>query len=137
MATTVWLDEATRDRLVELKAHYGVTSIGAVIRKLSERPGATATQLYDAHRKEVDAICKRHGIRRLIAFGSRARGDAAVDSDLDLVATMHPGPWLGKLGRVQAELEQALGCPIDLIEMPTHRPRMMHAIKRDGVVLVE
>lgn len=28
----------------------------------------------------------RHGVRKLVAFGSRARGDARPDSDLDLAA---------------------------------------------------
>src|SRR5665647_3884237 len=44
-----------------------------------------------AHRQEVrEAIARRHG-RDPFVFGSTARGEDTVDSDLDLMVTFDPG----------------------------------------------
>jgi predicted nucleotidyltransferase len=58
----------------------------------------------------------RHGIARVEVFGSVARGEALPGSDLDLMVTFRPGvqPGLDFFG-MQDELEEILGCPVDLL----------------------
>lgn len=60
---------------------------------------------------ELAAICERHHVRRLALFGSRARGDARPDSDLDLLVEFQPGarPNLLDLGMLEQELSQGMG----------------------------
>src|SRR5690348_9738107 len=41
------------------------------------------------------AICDKYGIAELKVFGSRARGQAAPDSDIDILYTLRPGQRLG------------------------------------------
>jgi predicted nucleotidyltransferase len=135
MATTVWLDEPSRDELVRLKAFYGVTSLGAVVRCLLNQPQETAKQLYRRRKRQVEAACKKFGVAQLIAFGSRARGDARPGGDLDIVVTFAKPIDFGQFLDVKEAIAQAFACPTDVIEPPTHRPRMMEAIERDGVVL--
>jgi predicted nucleotidyltransferase len=36
-------------------------------------------------RQALEALCRRHHIRRLALFGSRQRGNAREDSDVDLL----------------------------------------------------
>lgn len=66
---------------------------------------------------EIEAICKRHHVAELALFGSRAVGRARDDSDVDLLVAFEPGALVTfmTLGRIQAELEDLLGLPVDLV----------------------
>jgi hypothetical protein len=57
------------------------------------------------------ALCRRHAIRRLSLFGSRLKGRARPDSDVDLLVEFEPGrePGLLGLAGIEAELSKLLG----------------------------
>lgn len=60
---------------------------------------------------ELAALCGRYGVRRLSLFGSRARGSARADSDVDLLVEFEPGakPTLLDLASFEAELSARMG----------------------------
>ena len=63
------------------------------------------------------ALCQRHHICRLSLFGSRLKGSARPDSDVDLLVAFEPGlaPGLIGLAVIQAELSDLLdGRAVDL-----------------------
>ena len=134
-ATTVWLDRPTHKRLLETKAKLGTATLGATIRALLDTPQESATSIYARRKKWVDAACRKHGIRKLVAFGSRARGDAKPGSDLDLCIDLPADKGLFEFMHAQQALAQAFACPVDVIEFVPHRPRLMAEVKRDGVTL--
>lgn len=136
-ATTVWLDRATHARLVAAKQKFGVTSLGQVIQALLDAPQESARNLYQRRKKQVDAVCRKYGVLKLMAFGSRARGDAKPGSDLDLSAQLPPDKDLFDLMHLGEDLAQAFACSTDVIGWPTHRPRLMAQIIKDGIVLYE
>jgi predicted nucleotidyltransferase len=49
--------------------------------------------------------CRSHGIRRLSLFGSRAKGNAHPDSDIDLLVEFAPGEEPGLIGLAAMENE--------------------------------
>jgi predicted nucleotidyltransferase len=58
-------------------------------------------------------IAPQYGIDQVFLFGSQARGEAAPDSDVELVIEL--GEPLGfKRGRLCLEVESALGIPVDI-----------------------
>jgi predicted nucleotidyltransferase len=59
----------------------------------------------------LDALCRRHGIRRLSLFGSVLRGADRADSDVDLLVEFEPGstPGLLEMSRIEEELSALLG----------------------------
>ena len=65
---------------------------------------------------DLAPICQRHGIRRLAVFGSRLKGTARPDSDLDLLVEFEPDrvPGLLGLSGIELELTEALGVKVDL-----------------------
>lgn len=69
-------------------------------------PGAIA--------RTLAPFCRKHGITRLEVFGSVARGDATVGSDVDLIATFPEHPGL-EIVTIEEECEQLLGVPVHLL----------------------
>lgn len=64
----------------------------------------------------LEAICRRHGIRRLSLFGSVLGSGFANDSDVDVLVEFAPGrvPGLLGLSQIELELEGLLGRRVDL-----------------------
>ena len=65
-------------------------------------------------------LCRRYHVAKLELFGSRARGTARPDSDVDLLVTFEPGqtPGLEFFG-LALDLEALLGRPVDLFTRPS------------------
>ena len=56
-----------------------------------------------------------HGARNIRVFGSTARGEAHTGSDLDLLIMLEPGRSLLDLVAIKQELEDLLGCNVNVI----------------------
>ena len=87
-------------------------------------------RLEGANLQRVGDICDRYGVVELLVFGSRARGDAGPSSDIDLLYTLAPGRHLGfSVNRLEDELADAFGCPVDLVAK-----RALHHLMRGRVL---
>jgi predicted nucleotidyltransferase len=135
MGTTVWVDETTREGLRQVQERLGLPSVNATIQHLLERPAIDARTLFALHRDQIREILARHHLRYLVAFGSRARGDATLTSDLDLAVEAGPESDPLALLAAEAELETVLGLPVHLVERP--HARLEKVIEREGVAFVE
>ncbi|HEV7403756.1 MAG TPA: nucleotidyltransferase domain-containing protein [Chthoniobacteraceae bacterium] len=74
----------------------------------------------DALRERLRPFCLQHPVERLEVFGSVARGEASTESDVDLLVTFAPSARFGMFAflRLKEELENLLGCSVDLLERP-------------------
>ncbi len=63
----------------------------------------------------VKEVARRHGASRVRLFGSRAKGIAAPDSDLDLLVDLASGRDLFDLIEMKQEREAATGLRVDLV----------------------
>lgn len=132
MSTTIWVDRETRLALRRLQEAFGTGSANATIRRLIEQPSTDARTLFARHRDAIRAILRRRRLRRMVAFGSRARGDATAASDLDLAVEVAPGADPLAILAAEADLEQALGLRVNLVEVPN--PSLREVLRREGVV---
>jgi uncharacterized protein len=82
-----------------------------------------------ARREEILRIMARYGLRNVRLFGSRARGAARSDSDVDFLVDMPSGCSLLDVGRLVMDLQDALGCKVDVVE-----PEGLHWYIRDKVL---
>jgi predicted nucleotidyltransferase len=59
----------------------------------------------------LEALCRRHHIKKLSLFGSTLKGTARPDSDIDLLVEFEPGraPGLIALAGIEIELSELLG----------------------------
>ena len=80
-----------------------------------------------------EAELRQAGILRLSLFGSVARGNAEVDSDVDLAAELDPEASIGlfALGALERRLADLVGHKVDLLPEPVEKQRLRANIDRD------
>lgn len=84
---------------------------------------------------EVLRVARQHGATDVRVFGSRARGDAGPDSDLDLLVTLAGGRSLLDLVAIKQDLEECLGVRVDVVTPASVSPYMREAVLAEAVSL--
>lgn len=95
----------------------------------------TLSELLQEKREEILRLCARYGAQNIRIFGSVARGEAYEQSDLDFLVEMEPGRSLFDLGGLQYDLEQLLGCSVDLVTDQGLREQMRSRVQREAIPL--
>jgi uncharacterized protein len=88
-----------------------------------------------AQRETILSIARRHGVTSVKVFGSFARGDAKDDSDLDLLIQAGPRTSAFFPGGLLADLEEALGRSVDVVEEAGLHPLLRERILHEAVPL--
>jgi predicted nucleotidyltransferase len=86
-------------------------------------------------REEVLGIVAKHGARNAKVFGSSARGKAGPDSDLDLLIKLDPGRSLLDLIAIKQDLEDLLGCEVDVVTEAAISPYIREQVLKEAVSL--
>lgn len=74
--------------------------------------------------------------RLAVLFGSRARGEAGPESDVDVAFVPRVESMsLTEESRLQADLERVLGRPVDLVRLDRADLTLRWRIARDGVLI--
>ena len=81
---------------------------------------------------EIRRIAKAHGITRVRVFGSHALGVARETSDLDLLVDLEPERDLLDLAGFKLDLEDLLGCEVDVLTEAGLSPYLRKLILRDA-----
>jgi predicted nucleotidyltransferase len=92
------------------------------------------------HRKEIEALCRRYGVRRLELFGSAAVGqDQPGASDFDFLIEFAPlssGAYADAYFGMLESLESLFGRPVDLVVGSAIRnPFFLQAIEQTKTLL--
>ena len=95
----------------------------------------TPEALLKAKREEILRVCARYGAPNVRIFGSIARGEADERSDIDFLVEMEPGRTIFDLGGLQYDLEQLLGCRVDVFTERGLKPRIRERVLREAVLL--
>lgn len=110
----------------------------AVSQQLRHAPELGAVHpevVVDAAAPILRLIAAEHGYRQLAVFGSVARGDARLDSDIDLLVEAPDGASSFDFVRFQQLIEEILGRPIDLVDYGGLDRRLDDDIRREAVLL--
>jgi predicted nucleotidyltransferase len=86
-----------------------------------------------ARLREIEPEIKAGGVTRLAVFGSRARGDARPDSDLDILVDSTSRGQMPPfdLFKVQHLIKDATGVPTQISMREMLKPRMAERIADD------
>jgi predicted nucleotidyltransferase len=111
------------------------------VRRL-ERGMATTSGILEDKRGEVLRIVARHGARRVRVFGSVVRGDAPLkgifvgpDSDVDILVDLDPGRSLLDIVAIKQDLEDLLGCRVDVVTEAAISPYIRDRVLDEAVSL--
>ena len=93
--------------------------------------------MLNVSKEQLADLCKRHRIQELSLFGSALTGRFQDESDIDLLVTFRPDARVGflALARVQRELEDLLGRPVDLVPKGGLKPAIRDSVLATAQVL--
>lgn len=86
-------------------------------------------------RDEILGIAARHGAFNVRVFGSVARGEADEDSDIDLIVAFESGRSLLDHAALWLDLQELLGCKVDVVSDRGIKPRIRDRVLREAVPL--
>ena len=86
-------------------------------------------------REDILRVAARHGAGNVRLFGSVARGEETIESDVDILIDVTGGttPWFP--GSLVADLEQLLTRPVQVVIRRSLSPLIRDAVLRDAVPL--
>lgn len=84
-------------------------------------------------RRHLPDLSVRHHVAELGLFGSRVRGEARADSDLDVLVTFDRVPTLLQFIALEQELSDLLGIKVDLVMRDSLRPEVGQRVSREVV----
>jgi len=95
-------------------------------------PAVPATDIEDQDLESMIAlmipVLKEYGVTKAGVYGSRVRGDAREDSDLDMVVELPPKTSLLDLVGLEQELQELLGIKVDVATYNGLHPRLRNRI---------
>ncbi len=92
-------------------------------------------ELLQEKRQEILKIAAKHGAYNVRIFGSVARGEADEKSDVDFLVELAPGRSLFDLGGVLTDVENLLGCKVDVVTERGLRKRIRGRVLKEAVPL--
>jgi uncharacterized protein len=95
----------------------------------------TVQELLREKREKILQIAAAHGARNVRVFGSVVRGEADEASDIDLLVTLQPGTTLLDHAALILELEDLLGCKVDVASDRGLRPRVRERVMSEAMPL--
>jgi uncharacterized protein len=86
-------------------------------------------------KKDILALAAKYGAFDIRIFGSVARGEDDARSDVDFLVELEQGRSLLDLGGLLYDLQNLLGCGVDVITPAGLKPRIRERVLREAVGL--
>ena len=87
-------------------------------------------------KQKITPILKRYSVKRAGIFGSVARGEAEVDSDVDILVELPKGASLLDLAGLKIDLEGMLGNEVDVLTYNSIYPLLKERILSEEVAIL-
>jgi predicted nucleotidyltransferase len=86
-------------------------------------------------RSQILGLAERYHAGEVRVFGSIARGDNTEHSDVDLLIKPRRGCSLLDLGGLLEDLQDLLGCRVDLVTEDGLKPRLRERVLKEAIPL--
>ncbi len=95
----------------------------------------TQAELLREKREDILRIAAQYGASNVRVFGSVARGEADEQSDIDLLVDLEPGRSLFDLGGLLMDVQDLLGCDVDVVTAKGLRERIRERVLKEAIAL--
>ena len=92
-------------------------------------------RVLESNREEIRRIAAKHGAYNVRVFGSVARGEADAESDIDFLIDLEPGRSLLDHAALTLDLQQLLGCRVDVVTTRGIKDRIRSRVLAEAVAL--
>lgn len=92
-------------------------------------------RLIEEHREKIKQLAILRGARRVRIFGSRARGDARPESDVDILVDLECGRSALALGGLLMDLQELLGKKVEVVTPAALHPKIREKVLEQAVDL--
>ena len=86
-------------------------------------------------KKAIQPVLGKYPIKRASLFGSYARQEARIESDIDILVEFSSTISLIQFVTIQLELEDLLGKKVDLVEFSTIKPQLKKSILDEQIAI--
>jgi uncharacterized protein len=86
-------------------------------------------------REDILSIAEKYGAYNVRVFASVARREADAESDIDFLVDMEPGRTLFDIGGLLMDLQELLGCTVDVVTEDSLRKRIRECVLKEAVAL--
>jgi uncharacterized protein len=91
--------------------------------------------LLEEKRDEILKIGTKRGATNVRIFGSVARGESDIESDVDILVDLEPGRSLLDLGGLWSDLNDLLGVKVDVFTEKALKPRVRERAMKEAMPL--
>ncbi|MGF1603278.1 MAG: nucleotidyltransferase family protein [Thermosynechococcaceae cyanobacterium] len=104
---------------------------------MKEKSSRTSFRLKELKEKrpQILGIAQLYGASNLRVFGSVAREENDALSDIDLLVDLESGRTLLDLGGLSMDLQELLGCPVDVVTEKGLKPRLRERVLQEAIAL--
>lgn len=88
-----------------------------------------------AKRNGILEIARARGVQKIRIFGSVARDDSDVGSDVDFLVDFEEGSSLLDHGGLVMDLEEFLGVKVDVVSERGIRPRFRNRVESEAIAI--
>lgn len=86
-------------------------------------------------REDIMNIAQKYGAKNVRVFGSMARSEEDMDSDLDIIVEMESGSSLLDIIAIKQDIEELLGRKVDVVTEASISPYIRDAVLKEAVSL--
>ncbi len=90
-------------------------------------------KLLKEKRQDILQLATQHGARQIRVFGSAARGESDAQSDIDFLVEMESGRSLLDMGGLLMDLQDLLGCKVDVVSVKGLKARIRDRVLKEAV----
>jgi predicted nucleotidyltransferase len=87
------------------------------------------------YRDDILQLAEQHGAYNVRVFGSVARGETHSESDIDFLVAFHPGTSIFDEVGLWQDLQELLGCEVDLSSDDTLKDYVRPHVLKDAILL--
>ena len=135
LALRAMLADGKSQREVAESLGISQSAVSQQLKTIGDLSASDPEVIVEAAAPILNHLAERRGFKKLAVFGSVARHQSRVDSDIDLLIEAPPGTSIRDLLALRDLFSQLVGRDVDLVTYGGLKPKLDDDIRREAVLL--